>query len=62
MQCIITFSGVLQNFLFECCHYSRYDICAVFSAHRKTQVALYRCYTFCTRNSDTLYRQLLILS
>jgi hypothetical protein len=46
--------------LSECCHYSRYDICAMFSAHNIPPDVLYRCYASCTSNPDTLYRKLLI--
>jgi hypothetical protein len=44
----------------ECCHFSLHDICALFSSHRITPDALQRCYTSCTRDSDKLYRKLLI--
>jgi hypothetical protein len=44
----------------ECCHYSRHYICALFSSHRITPYALYRCYASFARDSDNLYRKLLI--
>jgi hypothetical protein len=52
--------NVLRNSFFECCHYSRHDIFALLSVHRITPDALYRCYAPFTRDSDKLYRKLLI--
>jgi hypothetical protein len=54
------FKGFPKFSLSECCHYSRYIICAMFSAHRITPVALYGYYTSSTRNTDTLYRKFFI--
>jgi hypothetical protein len=44
----------------ECCNYSHSDICTMFSSDMINPSALYRCYASFTRNSDTLYRKLLI--
>jgi hypothetical protein len=57
---IINNCNVLRNSFSECCHYSRHNICVLFSSHRITPDALYRRYALFTRDSDKLYRKLLI--
>jgi hypothetical protein len=54
------FKRIPKCSLSERYHYSRYDICAIFSAHRICPDALYRCYASYTRNSDKSDTKLLI--
>jgi hypothetical protein len=58
-MCIKIFKYSPKFSLSDCCDYSRYDICAMYSAHRITPDALYRCYASCPTNSDTLYKKII---
>jgi hypothetical protein len=44
----------------EYCNYCRNNIYTMFSAHRITPDALYRCHASFTRNSDAFYSELFI--
>jgi hypothetical protein len=53
-KCSPTFS------LSEYFNYCRSNICTMFSTHRITPDAIYRCYSSFNRNSDILYSKLFI--